>query len=126
MKSETFRQLMSVVFFWLFVGAVLAIIALAYHGCVNMNKEEKILAKIDSIEKQINKNDSAIVVFCDTLENVFVKHRAQFYEDDFDMADEDPQDVGKRAASALKYIRQHLHTDLDDQFEELRDYIKYD
>lgn len=103
---------------------ILAVCACVSHMCSDNEKKDKAFALTDSIENSLYKRDSIIIAACDTLDYIFTKDRAQLYEEDFDMEEETPKDVGEKAANVLLYIRDKLREEeFHDAFEEIRETI---
>ena len=92
-------------------------------GCAAGDKEDTVLAAVDSLEKRLHKKDSALVTFCDTMAFYFEEKRQFIYGDGDDVyiEDETPQDVGRYAAKVLHYIRDRAKEDDYGELKEIRE-----
>lgn len=88
-------------------------------GCAASEKEQAVLATVDSLERRLHDKDSTLATFCDTMAFYFENNRNVIYEDDdVYYEDETPQDVGRYAARSLKFISTMIK---DDDYSELED-----
>lgn len=120
------------------VQAILIIVALYFgigyfaKGCAAGDKEDKIIALTDSIEKKLDERDSTLRKTYEDLADRFRKDKYMCYDkygNEYKSEtcyDEDGDSIGtpeEMTARCFDYLKEHVETDCYSELEEIREII---